>query len=583
MTAPTIAPATALVDRMRFRTAFQASPDGRTVTCLTAPYGEERLALEVRRLPGGRWRLLSDDETAYTRAVPVAGDQIAVLRGAPGDYRLHLLSPAADRHVRTLDWTSAKLLAAPPRQVLAYAVVFDDALVRSHLFLVLPHEPWVSHVATVEGMLAGGFPLDTAGRRLGMTHLTGDTARPVAVDTLGGDVTPLPGASAQAREHLLLASPVSGRLVLASDAPGHFGVACATPGGDVTFPAGLNAIDGTVAPIAIDPTGERLALRVQQGATSRLLGYHVDTDRAESLTTPVGIINREAVWNPAGLYVSVSTPTIPGELVRAGDPATPRPTPWVPGRAVWLTGAGEPMEAVVYGDDWRHARHLLIALHGGPEAHWRLEFEPQFQWFAQAGIAVVAPNQRGSTGYGEPYRARIDGAWGGADLDDVHALARDLAEARAGAGLPPPMLYGASYGAFLALLAAATAPELFGRVAVVAPFLSGQRLHRQASHPTRRLVARLGGDHVHVDALGPRDLGDLHRRLAVPLHIIHGTGDQVVPVEQSRELVGLLRRAGRSDDLDYVEVPGGGHFPIGEPGGAALADAMIRFLLRDPA
>ncbi|RCG22420.1 hypothetical protein DQ384_35450 [Sphaerisporangium album] len=94
MNAPELAPATASVEHMRFRTSYQASPDGRTVTSLTAPYGSERLALEIRRLPGGAWQRLADGETSHTRAVPVAGDGVIVLRGRPGDHHIHQTSPA---------------------------------------------------------------------------------------------------------------------------------------------------------------------------------------------------------------------------------------------------------------------------------------------------------------------------------------------------------------------------------------------------------------------------------------------------------------------------------------------------------
>nr|BFE80626.1 hypothetical protein GCM10020093_032270 [Planobispora longispora] len=129
-------------------------------------------------------------------------------------------------------------------------------------------------------------------------------------------------------------------------------------------------------------------------------------------------------------------------------------------------GPAGDIEAVVYGDP-DTARRVVLALHGGPESSWRLGFDPLFRRLAAAGIAVVAPNQRGSTGYGAAHRDAVRGAWGGPDLDDVLHLGRALSAAR-GPSLERPMLYGPSYGAYLALLAAAARPGLWARAAVVA-------------------------------------------------------------------------------------------------------------------
>ena len=139
-------------------------------------------------------------------------------------------------------------------------------------------------------------------------------------------------------------------------------------------------------------------------------------------------------------------------------------------------GPHGPIEAVVYGDS-AHAARVVLALHGGPEAAWQLTYEPLFQRLVAEGIAVVAPNQRGSTGYGAAHRDAIRGAWGGPDLADILHLGRVLIAER-GPGTSRPILYGGSYGAYLSLLASAAAPDLWARTAVVAPFLSGRAVIR---------------------------------------------------------------------------------------------------------
>ncbi|MFJ3215025.1 alpha/beta hydrolase family protein [Kitasatospora sp. NPDC086801] len=255
---------------------------------------------------------------------------------------------------------------------------------------------------------------------------------------------------------------------------------------------------------------------------------------------------------------------------------------WQPAQSLELAGPAGPLEAVVYGGDaWLSSPHLVLALHGGPADAWRLEFDPALQRMAAEGLAVIAPNQRGSTGYGVAHAMAIRGAWGGPDLDDVLYLLDGIAGQRAALGLEPPALFGVSYGAFLALLAAAHAPaEQVSRCAVVAPFLSGARLLAEAAAPVRALTTRLAGDELIVDARGPRDVLQLAHRLSAPLLVVHGNRDEVVPVSQSRSLRHELLRIGRVEGADfrYVEAAGSGHEVLAEEGAAVLHELLAAFL-----
>ncbi|MGW6915410.1 alpha/beta hydrolase family protein [Kitasatospora sp. NPDC054939] len=255
---------------------------------------------------------------------------------------------------------------------------------------------------------------------------------------------------------------------------------------------------------------------------------------------------------------------------------------WRSAHVLELAGPAGPLEAVVYGGDtWLSSPHLVLALHGGPADAWRLEFDPALQRMASDGLAVLAPNQRGSTGYGLEHALAIRGAWGGPDLDDILYLLDAIAGQRAALGLEPPSLFGVSYGAFLALLAAAHAPaDHLARCAVVAPFLSGARLLAEASAPVRALCTRLGGADPVEDARGPRDVLQLAHRLTAPLLIVHGDRDEVVPVGQSRSLRHELLRIGRTEGADfrYVEAAGSGHEVLAEEGGAVLHELLAGFL-----
>ncbi|WP_327069443.1 S9 family peptidase [Kitasatospora sp. NBC_01302] len=389
----------------------------------------------------------------------------------------------------------------------------------------------------------------------------------------------------------------------------------------------------------------RVAVQLDRGAGSALALWRPAAGQLEPLAVPPGRLGGIGHWSPAGLRMPYSAPDHPAALAalqvdllrgqaappltpvasglapglansRAGAAASGRPwsadPPWpagattAPPRAGWrldgstapagggawhgarcleLPGPAGPLEAVVYGGEgWLSSPRLVLALHGGPADAWRLEFDPALQRMAAAGLAVLAPNQRGSTGYGSEHAMAIRGAWGGPDLADVLTLLADVATRRAALGLAPPALFGVSYGAFLALLACAHAPrEQVARCAVVAPFLSGARLLAEAAAPVRSLAARLGGDEPIEDAYGPRDVLALAERLTARLLIVHGDRDEAVPVSQSRALRHALLRLGRVEGTDfrYVEAVGAGHEVLAEEGSAVLHELLAGFLHGD--
>ena len=159
------------------------------------------------------------------------------------------------------------------------------------------------------------------------------------------------------------------------------------------------------------------------------------------------------------------------------------------------------------------------------------------------GLASVSFDQRG---HGES-----DGPMDARALDDVHAIAALLRE-RTG---KPIALRGSSMGGYLALVAASQ--PAVGAVAVVAicPASAGglRRSLRAGAH-------RFDADAEQLDALLAQN-DDLHAivdELQVPVLLLHAEGDEVVPVQHSRELEGHLRHPASR----LIVVPGGHHRSI---------------------
>lgn len=523
-------------------------------------------------------------------------------------------------------------------------------------------------VAEFPGVSGGGVWLDRGGRLLALDHVVADPGqgfgqgpgqgfggRPPAVKTVvldlaTGTVSPFLELTPESNDRLVAADPVSGLILVRSDAPGEDRLGWGLLNGEqpLRFPDCLQRGRAFLRPVAIEPqplSGPavpaaelRVALQGDWGAGSSLALWRPSSGQLEPVPVPPGRLGGVGHWSAAGLRIPYSSPdhpaglaTIDVDLLREAPPESTEPVPtmplrlaplqggpvgmssvirilpasrlgprgarsgwrldgseppteggrWIGARTVELTGAVGQLEAVVYGGDtWMTAQHLVIALHGGPADAWRLEFDPTLQRMAAEGLTVVALNQRGSTGYGVEHAQAVQSAWGGPDLDDVLAVLASVSSQRAALGLERPSLFGVSYGAFLALLAASSVPEQVARCAVVAPFLSGPRLLAEAGPAVRALMLRQGGAEEPADGLGARDVLRVCHRLTAPLLVVHGVADEVVPVNQSRTLRQELLRMGRAEGVDFrcVEAVGAGHEVLAEDGAPVLHELLAGFL-----
>jgi len=587
----------------RARIGFSFAADGSDAVCLSA---ERSAPLVLERWsfsrPAPRREELSTEDgySISTQVLALGAGRVVLVRPGVQQHRLALVEPTttglAERPLVTVEGAGVRLIDTPDPGALAIAVV-DTGAGHSTLWRVLPGAPWLEWVAELPGTLVGGCWLDATGRRLGINQRQGGDCRPVAVDLHANAVRPLPGTSTG--QYLLLTAPGSALTVFAGRVRDRMrlGHGLAGDGASPHFPHSLDDVPGSATPIAADPSGTQIALRVDRGVRSHLMIYTPRQDLLREVALPAGVILGSGNWSGHGLRFAYSAPRLPTGIATVGLRALSTGTAsgdwtyvgeepgdqsrWAQARVCRLDGPAGPIEAVVYGrDDWLDARHLVMALHGGPEAATRLAFDPLLQALAGAGITVVAPNYRGSTCYGRDHQQALHNAWGGPDLADIRHLARSWSRRRR--PTDRLMLYGASYGAFLAMLAASADPHVWSHCAVVSPFLSGDRLYEDGSPGVRALLDRLGGRVDLDDDFGPRDVMRRCWRVSAQLLIIHSADDEVIPVGQSRALRECLLRAGRREgaDFTYVEPVEGGHSPLEGDAGLGLTGALVRFLLR---
>ena len=187
-------------------------------------------------------------------------------------------------------------------------------------------------------------------------------------------------------------------------------------------------------------------------------------------------------------------------------------------------------------------------------------FDPQVQFLASRGYAVLQPNFRGSTGYGRDFVARGYGQLGAGMIDDID----DGVGWLAGQGIVDGArvcIMGSSYGGYAAIWAAIRSPDRY-RCAI--SWAGPTDLRRMLRYDARYVVPQRymrewrahlqGEERVDLDAISPLRQ---QARLSVPLLIGHGERDSRVPVDQSRDMVRALTR--RNATLESIFYPEAGH------------------------
>lgn len=236
------------------------------------------------------------------------------------------------------------------------------------------------------------------------------------------------------------------------------------------------------------------------------------------------------------------------------------------------------------GKDAAKKRPLLVLPHGGVHADFTTYHAHIVREMMAEGYVVVAPEYRGSTGYGRAYRQAID--YGGLEVDDVVA-ARDWAVATL-EGVDPARvgIVGWSHGGLIALMAGFDHPDKFQAV--------------YAGVPVSDLVARMGyqtdeyralfSAPYHVGKTASEAVDEYRRRspvthvrkLRVPLFVHTTTNDRDVNVVEVQGLIAALKAAGKDFEHEvYDDAPGGHSFNrMDSPLARESRAEVYRFLAR---
>jgi acetyl esterase/lipase len=201
------------------------------------------------------------------------------------------------------------------------------------------------------------------------------------------------------------------------------------------------------------------------------------------------------------------------------------------------------------GSDGKNLPAVVLP-HGGPSSRDEWGFDWLVQFFTARGFAVLQPNYRGSSGYGEAWYGRNGFKSWDVAIGDVNDAGRWLVSE--GIARPDQLaIAGWSYGGYAALQSQVLDPALYKAVVAIAPVSDLNYIVEDARAYTNYDVVRdFIGTGAHVEAGSPRRHAE---KFAVPVALFHGTRDLNVDVRHSRGMEKALKDAGKS--VIYREYP----------------------------
>jgi dipeptidyl aminopeptidase/acylaminoacyl peptidase len=364
-------------------------------------------------------------------------------------------------------------------------------------------------------------------------------------------------------------SPDGKQIAFLSDRPGFFELFVVDPASGQERQVTRAGYD--LGDICWSPDGRRLACTINRNGAFDLGVVDVDSGRVEYLRTADGV-HALPQWLPdgRGITFEFEDPQHPPDIFRmdvetrqvtqltfSNPPALAALELVDPEMVSYKSFDGLEIPSFLYRPKKPNGAAIVYP-HGGPSSQYILEWDIWAQYMVARGYTWLAPNFRGSTGYGADFERLNRYVWGVEDTDDCLAAADYLARFD---WIDPQRIavFGASYGSYLAVCALAFDPKYrfacgvakYGDCNILTSWAQSERearedLERMMGHPANgRDAYRMGSPVMKVS--------DIQR----PLLIVHGLQDPIVHPLQSEELVEALKR--ESKTFEYKTYPDEGH------------------------
>ncbi|MCI0347240.1 MAG: S9 family peptidase, partial [Chloroflexi bacterium] len=332
--------------------------------------------------------------------------------------------------------------------------------------------------------------------------------------------------------------------------------------------------DRDVEDVALSRDGRYLLWTTNDGGHSAIQARDLDGGAPRPPDVPVGIYAVTWARHAPVAAIHVEGPQVPGDVwtwnaatgqtrratasATAGLDASAMVTPE---HHSFPASDGETLHGLFYAPtnapDGPGA--VLLAVHGGPTAQARPDFDAATQYLLTRGIAVFDLNYRGSTGYGKRFTRLDNRRLRATQLQDL----ADALDWLGRAGLADPSraaVMGGSYGGYLTLAALTGLPDRFA-AGVSFVGVSNWVTALEGASPQLKASDRLeyGDIDDPADRAFFREISPITHADAVraPLMIVHGANDPRDPVTESDQFVQAVRD--RGGDVEYLRFPDEGH------------------------
>ncbi len=317
----------------------------------------------------------------------------------------------------------------------------------------------------------------------------------------------------------------------------------------------------------LSPDGQRLALVVNEGGFSRLVVWQLPGHRPLALPEiPAGVVTgMQFSAEGEHLALSLVTPTAPADIWTLSlesrllarwtrsEVGGLDPDGFVEPDLVsyptfdQVDGQAREVPAFVFRPEGEGPHPVLIHIHGGPESQFRPYFSPTFQYLvSELGLAVVAPNVRGSNGYGKSYLKLDNGFKREDSVRDIGALL-DWIETQPDLDASRVVVRGGSYGGYMVLAALvhysdrlAAGIESVG-ISNFVTFLENTQPYRQDLRRAEYGDERDPAMRAHLEAISPLNQVE---KITRPLMISQGANDPRVPAGESEQIYAALKAQG---------------------------------------
>ena len=352
--------------------------------------------------------------------------------------------------------------------------------------------------------------------------------------------------------------------------------------------------DAELSDFELDPQGNRALLEWNVGGRSELEFYQfADGKRTPLPPLPVEIVN-SMKFSPDGTRVAFA-------LVGSNSPSdlwiftpdsgrytrlTESPHPGVdlaslirPELRTFKAHDGLELSGWLYlPRDFKAPGAVVLSFHGGPEGRDTPTFRGDYQALLASGMAVFAPNIRGSSGFGKRFVNLDNGALRFNANRDIKSAADYLVKSGVG-DVKRLGIMGGSYGGYAVLVGLTEFPDTFAAGADLFGMVNFETFFAH-TQPWMAAVSKVeyGDPKTQADLL--RRLSPIHKidQIQSPTIVLHGANDTNVPVVEAEQVVENLKR--RNVPVQYVLFPDEGHGWRKTPNRVRSTVEIVRFFER---